>query len=101
HYRMRNLFVVVEVALSLVLLIGAGLLVRSYGRIHSASPGFNPKNVLSFRLSLPNSKYKGPAVTNFYKQLTDRVKALPGVEAAGTSYSLPMSSVALAWGPIT
>ena len=101
HYRVRNLFVVVEVALSLVLLIGAGLLVRSYGRIQSASPGFNPKNVLSFRLSLPNSKYKGPAVTNFYKQLIDRIKVLPGVESVGTSYSLPMSSVALAWGPIT
>jgi len=101
QHRARDLFVVVEVALSLVLLIGAGLLVRSYGHIQSASPGFNPQNVLSFRLSLPNSKYKGPAVTNFYKQLTERIKALPGVEDVGTTYSLPMSSVALAWGPIT
>ncbi len=101
HHRVRNLFVVIEVALSLVLLIGAGLLVRTYQQIHNASPGFNAQNVLSFRLSLPNSKYKGPAVTNFYKQLVERIKGLPGVEAAGTSYSLPMSSVALAWGPIT
>ncbi len=101
QHRARSLFVVVEVALSLVLLIGAGLLVRSYGYIQNASPGFNPKNVLSFRLSLPNSKYKGPAVTNFYKQLQERIKALPGVQSVGTSYSLPMSSVALAWGPIT
>ena len=101
QHRARDLFVVVEVALSLLLLIGAGLLVRSYGHIQNASPGFNPQSVLSFRLSLPNSKYKGPAVTNFYKQLTERIKALPGVENAGTSYSLPMSSVALAWGPIT
>lgn len=101
HYRVRNLFVVIEVALSLVLLIGAGLLVRSYQQILNASPGFNPQNVLSFRLSLPNSKYKGSAVTNFYKLFIERTKALPGVEAAGTSYSLPMSSVALAWGPIT
>jgi predicted permease len=101
HNRARNAFVVVQVALSLVLLIGAGLLVRSYSQIQNANPGFNPQNVLSFRLSLPNSKYKGPAVTNFYKQLTDRIKALPGVESVGTSYSLPMSSVAFAWGPIT
>ena len=100
-HRARDVFVVVEVALSLVLLIGAGLLVRSYGQIQGASPGFNPKNVLSFRLSLPNSKYKGPAVTNFYKQLTEKIKAIPGVDSVGTSYSLPMSSVALAWGPIT
>ena len=101
HNRARNAFVVVQVALSLVLLIGAGLLVRSYSHIQNANPGFNPQNVLSFRMSLPNSKYKGPAVTNFYKQLTDRLKALPGVESVGTSYSLPMSSVAFAWGPIT
>ncbi len=101
HNRLRSIFVIVEVALSLVLLIGAGLLVRSYSHIQDANPGFNPRNVLSFRLSLPASKYKGPAVTNFYKQLIDRIKALPGVESVGTSYSLPMSSVALAWGPIT
>ena len=101
HNRLRSIFVIVEVALSLVLLIGAGLLVRSYSHIQDANPGFNPRNVLSFRLSLPPSKYKGPAVTNFYKQLIDRIKALPGVESVGTSYSLPMSSVALAWGPIT
>lgn len=101
HHRVRNLFVVVEIALSLVLLIGAGLLVRSYRQIQNASPGFNTQNVLSFRLSLPNARYKGPTVTNFYKQLVERIKTLPDVEAAGTSYSLPMSSVALAWGPIT
>lgn len=101
HHRIRNLFVVVEVALSLVLLIGAGLLVRSYQQIQNANPGFNPHNLISFRLSLPNSKYKGPAVTNFYKQLRERIGALPGAEAVGTCYSLPMSSVALAWGPIT
>ncbi len=101
HHRIRNLFVIVQVSLSLVLLIGAGLLVRSYQHIQNASPGFNAQNVLSFRLSLPNSKYKGPAVTNFYQQLGERLKALAGVQAVGTSYSLPMSSVALAWGPIT
>ena len=101
HNRVRSTLVITEVALSLVLLIGAGLLVRSYSYIQDANFGFNPRNVLSFRLSLPTAKYKGPAVTTFYKQLIDRIKALPGVESVGTSYSLPMSSVALAWGPIT
>jgi predicted permease len=101
RHRLRDGLVVVQVALSLLLLIGAGLLVRTYQHIHNANPGFNVKNVLSFRVSLPNAKYKGPAVTNYYKQLTDKIKVLPGVESVGTSYSLPMSSVALAWGPIT
>ena len=101
HHRIRNLLVVTEVALSLMLLISAGLLLRTYQRILSASPGFTVQNVLSFRLSLPSAKYKGPPVTAFYNQLLERIKALPGVDAAGTTYSLPMSSVALAWGPIT
>ena len=100
NHRARDMFVIIQVALSLVLLIGAGLLIRTYQQIQNANPGFNPSNVLSFRLSLPNSKYKGPAVTSFYKELIERIQALPGVESVGTSYSLPMSSVALAWGPI-
>jgi len=102
HHRVRNLLVIAEVALSLILLIGAGLLIRSYQRIQDANPGFNPHNVLSLRLSLPAVRYSKPeAVSAFYKQLCERVKALPGVESVGTNYSLPMSSVALAWGPIT
>jgi predicted permease len=102
HHKIRNLLVIAEVALSLVLLIGAGLLIRTYQNIQNANPGFNPQNILSLRLSLPAASYSKPgAVTAFYKQLCDRVNALPGVEAAGISYSLPMSSVALAWGPIS
>lgn len=101
HRRLRNALVIVELSLSLVLLIGAGLLLRSYRQIQNARPGFDAHNALSFRLSLPNSKYKGVAVTNFYKTLREKIGVLPGVEAVGTAYSLPMSSVALAWGPIT
>ena len=101
HHKIRSLLVVSEVALSLILLIGAGLLLRTYQRIQLANPGFNANNVLSFRLSLPAAKYKGPALSGFYKQLGERIRALPGVEAAGIAYSLPMSSVALAWGPVT
>jgi predicted permease len=100
-HRKRDLLIVAEVALSLVLLIGAGLLLRTYQRIQVANPGFDIHNVLSFRVALPAAKYKGEAITNFYKQLNERIRALPGVEAAGIAYSLPMSSVALAWGPVT
>jgi predicted permease len=96
----RRLLVVTEVALSLMLLVGAGLLLRTYRRIQDANPGFDVHNVLSFRLSLPAAKYKGEAISAFYKQLNERIKAVPGVEAAGIAYSLPMSSVALAWGPV-
>jgi predicted permease len=102
HHRIRSLLVISEVALSVALLIGAGLLIRSYQRIQSADHGFNVQNVISLRLSLPVSRYSQPkAVTAFYKQLCDNVNTLPGIEAVGTAYSLPMSSVALAWGPIT
>ena len=101
HHRKRDLLIVAEVALSLVLLIGAGLLLRTYQRIQDANPGFDIHNVLSFRLALPAAKYKGEAISNFYKQLNEHIRALPGVEDAGVAYSLPMSSVALAWGPVT
>ena len=60
HQQLRKLLIAAEIALSLVLLIGAGLLVRSYQRITSANPGFDPTNVLSFRLALPGFKYKTP-----------------------------------------
>ena len=101
HHRKRDLLIVAEVALSLVLLIGAGLLLRTYQRIQDANPGFDIHNVLSFRVALPAAKYKGEGITNFYKQLNEHIRAIPGVEAAGIAYSLPMSSVALAWGPVT
>ena len=81
HHQLRRLLIAGEIALSLVLLIGAGLLVRSYERITSANPGFDAKNVLSFRLALPGFKYRTPdAVIAFYKQLEDRLAALPGVQ---------------------
>jgi predicted permease len=102
HHSTRALLVVLEVALSLVLLAGAGLLVRSYRLIGEANPGFDPHNVLSMRLSLPAIRYAKPDATRtFYRRLTETLKALPGVESAGVSYSLPLSTVALAWEPIT
>jgi predicted permease len=101
HGRLRAALIVAEVALSLVLLVGAGLLVRSYQRITDASPGFDPRGVLSLRTTLPFAKYKTPElVSAFYRQLEQRVRALPGVEHVGANYALPLSSVALAWEPI-
>jgi predicted permease len=101
HGRLRKTLITAEVALSLMLLIGAGLLIRSYARIANANPGFNPHNVLSFRVSLPGVRYNKPELIHgFYKQLDDRIKALPGVQYVGSNYQLPLSSVALAWEPI-
>jgi predicted permease len=101
HGQLRKILITAEVALSLVLLIGAGLLIRSYARISNANPGFNPHNVLSLRVSLPGFRYNKPEmVSSFYQQLNERVRALPGVEYVGTNYQLPLSSVALAWEPI-
>jgi predicted permease len=101
HGRLSKILIVAEVALSLVLLIGAGLLIRSYARITNANPGFDARNVLSFRVSLPGFRYKTPeSVSQFYDDLNHRLKALPGVEVVGTNYQLPLSSVALAWEPI-
>lgn len=102
HHQFRKLLIIAEVALSLILLVGAGLLVRSYQRLGDANPGFDPRNVLAMRLALPVSKYGTPDSTiNFYQRASERIKALPGVESVGTTYSLPMSTVAFAWEPIT
>lgn len=99
--RIRSLLVVAEVALSLVLLIGAGLLIRSYQRILSANPGFDPQGVVSLRLSLPATRYATPeAVYNFYQQLHERIRRLPGVESVGSNLVLPLSNYTAAWGPI-
>jgi predicted permease len=100
-HRPRKLLVVSEIALSLVLLIGAGLLIRSYQRILNAHPGFNPHNVLSLRLSLTNVKYPKPeTITAFFRDVIERLNGLSEVESVATTYSLPMSTVALAWEPI-
>jgi predicted permease len=102
HATLRRYVIAAQLALSLVLLIGAALLVRSYARITQANPGFDPSHVLSFRVSLPGSRYNKPElVAGFFDQLGRRLGALPGVERVGTNYQLPLSSVALAWEPIS
>jgi putative ABC transport system permease protein len=91
-HRLRSVLVVVQVALALVLLVCAGLLIRSFNRLNSVDPGFNPKNVLTMRVVLPGRKYDQESkVVGFFKQALERIKALPGVEAAGAISFLPFA----------
>ncbi len=90
--RMGNAFVVVQFALSLVLLVGAGLLLRSFGRLLAVDPGFRAEHVLVGRLQPPVARYPNDTVVRgFYGQLLDRVKALPGVQAAGVVSRVPFT----------
>jgi putative ABC transport system permease protein len=88
----RNVLVVIESAVAVVLLVGAGLLVRSLIRLQNTSPGFNAQNVLTMRLDLPFEKYGSPEkTTRFFQELETRVAALPGVESVGLITELPLS----------
>jgi len=89
--RSRSLLVVTEIALSLVLLVGAGLMIRSFLRLRSVDVGLNPRGVMTAMIILPRMKYpEGPQRAAFFKQLVERVKAIPGVEAAGATGTLPL-----------
>jgi predicted permease len=88
----RNLLILSEVALSLLLLISAGLLAKSFIRLQSVSPGFDIKNLLVMRLSLPKAQYSKPEmVTAFYEQLSARIGNLPGVQSVSATSVLPLS----------
>jgi len=90
----QSLLVVVEVALALVLLIGAGLLIRSLWRLRQIEPGFNPDRLLTLQLEFAASRYHDNAqVMSFVTELKERLAALPGVESAGVADSLPLSPV--------
>jgi putative ABC transport system permease protein len=94
RHRVRNLLVILEVAVSLVLLTGAGLLIKSFINLQRVDPGFNAENVLTMRLSLPSYKYAQPDQQKaFTSDLLQRVKNLPGVESAAISTALPLSTV--------
>lgn len=87
----RIAFVVSEVALSLMLLIGAGLLIRSFVRLLSVSPGFNGKNLLTMEINLPRAKYGQPhQQAAFFDQLVQRVAAIPGIQSVGGTNHLPL-----------
>ena len=89
--RLRSTLVVLEVAGALVLLASGGLLVRSFARLAHVDPGFVPENATLLRLSLPAKKYGQPAQqVAFAGALLDRLQALPGVQAAGLTHSMPL-----------
>src|SRR5258706_1974049 len=89
--RMRNSLLVLEVALSLVLLIGAGLMIKSFASLLKTDLGFQAKNVLTFELELPNQQYPDNAkVASFYDSLVTKLKALPGVQSVGGVTMLPL-----------
>jgi len=89
----RNLLVVVEVALSLVLLIGAGLMVRTLWELRSVKPGFDSANVLTLDIPVSADRFSSaPGQINFFNDVLLHVRALPGVDAAGLIDSLPLSS---------
>jgi putative ABC transport system permease protein len=88
--RVRSLLVVAEVALSLMLLVGAGLLVRSFVQLLRTDPGFEPRNLLTFSLSYRVGKDEGRKAANFFKAVEERIRALPGVEAVAVSNGVPM-----------
>ena len=88
----RNLLIGAEVALSVVLLVGAGLLIRSFLAIQRVNPGFDASDVLTFELSMPFGKYPGgPTRRAFFRELTGRLEALPGVKSVGLVSQLPLT----------
>ena len=87
--RLRNVLVVAEVALSVVLLLGAGLLMRTFINIQRVDPGFEPRGVLTMRLTLPRDRYPGEAGNVFFDALLERLTALPQVRAASASSQYP------------
>ncbi len=95
--RARNLFVVAEIALALVLLVGAGLMIKSFVRLQAIDPGFDPENVLTMQVRLSPSKYREEnKKIAFFREAAARIGSLPGVRAVGTISFLPFASLGAA-----
>ena len=93
-HHVRSLFVITQVALALVLLVGAGLLLKSFTRLQSVDPGFNPQNLLAARVTLTPGRYEEESKRiDFFQQAIARMKAIPGVEAAGAINTLPFTGL--------
>ncbi len=91
---MRGSLVVVETALALMLLVGAGLLIKSFARIMDVDPGFSTENVLTTQISLPASRYaEAPARRQFWQRLLEKAGAIPGVTAAGLTSNVPFNGM--------
>jgi predicted permease len=98
--RLRSLLVVSELALALMLLIGAGLLVRSFMRLQEVPPGFNPDRVVSMRLGSSGRQFPTPQASNeFYRVIAERIANVPGVTRSGSVTTLPFTD-AVGWGSI-
>ena len=91
QHRLHSTLVIAETALSLVLLIGSGLFIRSFLRVLDVNPGFDRRNVLTARLDYPDSKEFIPRVLQFYNQLLPKIAALPGVRSAAAGWPVPFS----------
>jgi predicted permease len=90
--RLRRVLVAAEVALSLLLLVGAGLLIKSFMRLQAVEAGFDPSGVLTMRIVVPTVRYSQPdQVRNFYQEVLRRVAGLPGVTKVGASNGIPLS----------
>jgi putative ABC transport system permease protein len=89
--RVRQTLVVVQLSLALVLVVAGGLVARSLGRLTAVAPGFDPKGVLTFMVSLPSVRYTGADAARFFDSLAARLETLPGVTRAAASSGLPLS----------
>lgn len=87
--RVRAALVVAEIALSVVLLLGAGLLMRTFVNIHAVDAGFEPRGVLTMRLTLPRERYPGEAAGAFFDRLVERLSGVPGVQSVSTATQFP------------
>jgi putative ABC transport system permease protein len=90
RFGLRSSLVVVEMALALVLLVSAGLLIRSLVRLQQVNPGFDPKNVMTASIDLPDAKYPDAQKATFVRNLIPKLQALPGIQSAAAIYPLPM-----------
>src|SRR5271156_4432846 len=92
QHRLRGALAIAETALALVLLVGAGLMLKSLYHLIQVSPGFEPARVLTMEMDLRTDEYsKDPAILNFWQQVLDRVRVIPGVESAALGTALPLS----------
>jgi len=92
QHRLQNGLVVAQTAIGMILLVGAGLLMRSFVHILNVDPGFDPKHVLTGRIGVPFDEHKHDQHYFIYRQALERISALPGVESASAGWTMPMSS---------
>jgi len=91
QYRLQSVLVVAQTALGLVLLVGAGLLIHSFDRILKVDPGFNPQQMLSFRVSIPGKRYSDEQRSLLFRELLPKLQAMPGVKMATAAFPLPLT----------